>query len=292
MTHPRRPLVALVATLATLAGCTGEAPPPNSPPVNAPALPGVTFTGLPDRGAGVRASIDALVSDGSTILSVQTVDGLQAVPLLRSSTDAGATWTDGALSPAAAEATRVGEATLDVAAVTPRGEGRLWLAMGQKRDSLFAWTSSEARNWERTPITGIHPAKGERVSSVAGLDDGSFIAVGGRILDEKHLPRVWTSPDGIAWTAQKVPGEGWLNEVTASGTRVVAVGSRGLPALKNGRSQYSLLFTSTDRGVRWKRVSVQEPPSSSRFVSYLTDAVATASGFVVGGSFFDGVNDT
>lgn len=280
-------LFSLIVVLAVLlTGCTGDPPAPR-PPVNAPALPADVFPALPDHGSGVETTVEAMVSDGETTVMVATVEGRTSVPAFRYSTDAGATWADGALSDAAASATLVGEQALGIAAVGGSGTGQRWLAIGDRDDVLFAWTSADAKTWERTPITGINADKGERPLGVTGLDGGGFVAAGGRWRDDVYRPMVWTSPDGIAWTARQVPGEGVLREVVASGNRVVAVGERELSRVTKGRSQVSVLATSTDGGVRWRRVAVKEPATSGNFSSSLDHAVATPTGFVVGGSYYD-----
>ena len=283
-----RPSLLIVVLALLVSGCTGDPPSPR-PPVNAPALPAEVFPTLPDRGNGVETTVEAMAGDGETLVMVTTVEGRTSVPGLRYSTDAGATWQDGTLSDAAASATLVGEEALGVAAVAGSGAERRWLALGGKDDVLFAWTSADAKTWERTPITGIRTDNGERPLSATGLNSGGFVAVGGRWRDDIYRPMVWTSPDGIAWTARRIPGEGVLNEVVASGDRVLAVGERQLSRVTKGRSRVSLLATSTDGGVRWRRVAVKEPATSGDFSSSLDHAVATPAGFVVGGSYYDDV---
>lgn len=158
--------------------------------------------------------------------------------------------------------------------------------MGTKQRSLLAWTSEDAQTWERTPITGIDPTKGDQISSITGLDDGGFVAVGGRWKDDKTWPRMWTSPDGVAWTVRRSTGHGWLHEVASKGHRVVAVGSDSLDEVTKGRSQRSLLFFSVNSGATWTSFKVNEPADSRNFVSSLTDVVATETGFMVGGRYY------
>lgn len=277
-------------TLLVLAACTGEPPRPSP---SAPGLPADVFPGLPNLGAGVETTVEAMTGDGDTMLMVATIAGRISVPVLRYSTDAGATWHDGVPSAAAASAAAIGEEAVGVAAVAGTGPNRRWLSLTNKDEAaLFAWTSADAQTWERTPVVGIDPKKGEEVFSVAGLSGGGFVAVGGGWRHDKTWPMAWTSPDGITWTARKLPGEGHLREVVANGDRVVAVGRNELPRLRKGRSQLSLLFTSNDRGTRWRRVTVKEPATSGNFISSLSDAVATDKGFMVGGSYYDDIART
>lgn len=286
--HPRV-LTVLVTVALLLAGCTGDPSPSPRPsdPVNAPALPATAFAPLPGRGSGVETSIDAMVSDGDTLLMVATVTGRADLPVLRSSTDAGATWTDGGLTDEAAAASQVHERSVGVAAVARLGSERRWLALGETDDQTFAWTSSDAQIWARTPVVGIEPDN-DHVEGVAGFSGGGFVAVGYHWTAARSTPRIWRSPDGITWTPSKPPGgEGSLHEVATSGDQVVAVGSRDLTPMVKGRSGESLLFTSADRGVTWASVKVPEPSDSSNFSSSLDEVTETDSGFVVGGSYHD-----
>lgn len=287
MPRPRVLLPAVVTVLA-LIGCTGEPPAPGGPP--SPALPADVFPALPDRGPGIETRVEAMAGDGETLVMVATVEGRARVPVLRYSADAGATWRDAAPNGPASEAV-IGEEAVGVAAVATRGQHRQWLAIGTIDRTLFARTSSDARVWDRTPITGIDPGRGEQVTSVAGFDGGGFVAVGGRWRDEQTWPMAWTSPDGISWTPREIAGQGWLTEVATRGDRAVAVGHRQLPEMTRGRSQSSLLVTSVDRGAGWRGVAVKEPGTSGNFVSYLEHVVATGSGFVVGGGYYDRHSD-
>lgn len=290
--HPR--LAALCAALLILTGCTGDPTSlltPLTGQANAPGLPADVFPGLPDRGNGVNTAVEAMTGDGTTLVMVATVTGRVSVPVLRSSTDGGETWQDGRLSEQAEAASTVGETALQVAAVARDGGERRWLAMGQTDESLIAWTSHDAHTWQRSPVTGIRFRK-DVVTSVTGLVGGGFVAVGFAWRDDVRWPRVWTSADGAGWTMHKLPGEGWLVDVAANGDDVVAVGAHDLPQVKKGRSQYSLLFTSSDRGGTWKRRAVREPQSSDHFISQLSSVVATAGGFMVGGDYHDDYQDT
>lgn len=295
MTHRPRALATLVVLVLLLVGCTGETPPepvPTASPVNAPALPAAAFPALPARGSGVETTIEAMTGDGSTLVMVVTVEGRASLPVLRSSTDAGATWTDGRLTDEAARATEVGEAAVGVAAVARIGSERRWLALGETRDSIFAWTSADALTWARTPLVGID-ADNDQIQSVAGFAGGGFVAVGYTWTAARTTPRIWTSPDGITWTRSKPPaGEGSLSEVATSGDRVVAVGSHDLPAPVKGRSAEALLYTSIDRAGSWRSVRVREPSDSGNFIAQLGEVTDTDTGFVVGGSYYDKYEDT
>ena len=290
MKCPRVPLTALTALLVVFSACTGDPPAPSVPSAAA-ALPADVFPALPDAGTGITTEVEAMASDRETLVMVATVHGRTSFPVLRYSTDAGATWQDGALTPAASVASVVGEEAVGVAAVAANGTQRQWLALGTADRAMFAWTSADGRLWERTPVRGIDADQGDEVSDVAGLAGGGFVAVGGRKNDERALPGVWTSPDGITWTAQKTPATGWLNAVATSGDNVVAVGNTPLAEVTEGRSQRSLLVTSANRGASWREVTAKEPATSGAFFSYLDYAIATSSGFMVGGGYYDDHSD-
>ncbi|TDD77831.1 hypothetical protein [Actinomadura rubrisoli] len=79
-----------------------------------------------------------------------------------------------------------------------------------------AWRSSDLKGWRRTDVDGA-PA------DVAATTRG-YVAVGGR----EKAPAIWTSPDGVKWTAAKLPAglaAGSLSEVAAHGDALVAIGA-------------------------------------------------------------------
>lgn len=273
-----------------LAGCTGETPPPpsaSSSPVNAPALPADQLPPLADRANEADISVQELVSDGSTLVMVAGVDGRRSLPLFRWSNDAGATWADGQLTDDAARTTALDDLTIGVAAVASAGEQRTWLALGKTTDGVIAWTSADARAWNRTPVVGLDK-DADNIESVTGLTGGGFVAVGYAYTTGEAKPRIWNSPDGITWARAKVPvSVGTLSEVAARGDQLVVVGSHYLKTRRKGREAESLLLTSKNRGVTWASVRVREPADSGEFVSHLGEVAATRSGFVVGGSYYD-----
>lgn len=290
MSHRPRLMAALLVLALALAGCTGETPPPpsaNSSAVNAPALPPDQLPPLTGRGTGATITPHDLVSDGSTMVMVAGVDGRRSLPLLRWSADAGATWTDGQLTDDAARATEVDEVTSGIGAVARLGDERLWLAIGERADSLIAWTSADAKTWNRAPITGIS-GKNDHVQDITGLTGGGFVAVGQTWTVGVTKPAIWMSADGVTWKRTTSPApEGYLQEVAADGDQLVAVGGHELAERRNGRSGESLLFTSENRGVTWRAHTVAEPADSGKFHSSLGAVTATQSGFVIGGSYFD-----
>lgn len=281
----RRRFVSILAALVAcvlVTGCTLQ------PPPNVPDLPAERFGSLPDRERGIVTSARAFAQDGATLVAVVAVQGRVTVPQFWASDDAGLTWRQGALSAAAAEATRIGEGVLDVAAVSVRSGARRWLALGTKGDDRIAWTSTDARTWERAVVTGIDVRRAT-VNAVVGTPEG-FVMVGA-VRDEatdKDRPAAWVSQDGIAWRPGVVPGEGYLSDVAARGARLVAVGGHRRDARDaDGRLASPIVATSTDGGATWAPAVVAEPEASGNFHATLSRVAVTESGFVVGGAFYD-----
>ncbi len=62
----------MVLALLVLTACTSESP---RPPSNTPGLPADVFPGLPNLGAGVETTVEAMTGDGETMLMVATIEG-------------------------------------------------------------------------------------------------------------------------------------------------------------------------------------------------------------------------
>lgn len=288
--NPARATLRGAATLVTivlaLAGCT-PTPPPPAPPPNAPVLPAEQFPAFADRGDDVHTSVDAFAADGQDVVAIATATGRLSVPTFWYSPDAGATWQQGALTTPAAEATEIAEQASGLAAVRVTAEGRRWLALGSRDRTTIAWTSVDGQTWDRAPAVGIDRA----LSSLAGLaatPDG-FVLVGSSFDQEsnRRIPQAWTSPDGVTWSPQALPGHGWLSGVAVHESTVVAVGAEDLPKRdKKGRTRRPLILASTDGGASWQERDVPLPKASSGFNDYLTTVTRTPDGFIAGGSHF------
>ncbi|TDB80108.1 hypothetical protein E1264_34570 [Actinomadura sp. KC216] len=119
-----------------------------------------------------------------------------------------------------------------------------------------AWRSSDLRGWRRTALTG----SAADVIATAG----AYVAVGGR----DRAPAVWTSPDGLRWTAAKLPSglaTGPLTEVAAKGRTLVAIGAGAAP------------LVSVDGGTTWAQRVLGTDVTA-------TAVTATPNGFVVAAS--------
>ncbi len=142
-------------------------------------------------------------------------------------------------------------------------------ALGQAEAPLvpaFTWSEVEG-------LDGL--ADGHPVRIVASGPDGIRLLAGTRQREVKgggfrEDHRIWTSPDGVAWTPSTIKG--------ATALRAVAGGPQGFVALGSGSFAGDRLWHSND-GLRWTPVKL---PKGSQ--GDLNDVVATADGFAVGGA--------
>ncbi len=141
-------------------------------------------------------------------------------------------------------------------------------------------TSPDGLTWTRRST----PASVGLVRDVAWSGD-KFVAVGEGPGDrfvavgkDTTGPKFLTSPDGVTWSAQTIPADGYLSAVTWGGSQFVAVGTQGQP-----RRPLPLIVTSPD-GVMWTERS---PPASAeslegvawsgeRFVAVGTGTILTS----------------
>ncbi|WP_171064621.1 hypothetical protein [Actinomadura soli] len=119
-----------------------------------------------------------------------------------------------------------------------------------------AWRSADLRGWRRTVLDGS-------ATGITATAD-KYVAVGGR----DRAPAVWTSPDGMKWTAAKLPSglaTGPLTEVAANGKVLVAIGAGAAP------------LVSVDGGATWAPQALGTDVTA-------TAVTATPNGFVVAAS--------
>ncbi|MGC4955538.1 WD40/YVTN/BNR-like repeat-containing protein [Actinomadura citrea] len=121
-----------------------------------------------------------------------------------------------------------------------------------------AWRSADLRTWSRAGLDGA-PADVTATSR-------AYAAVGGR----GKVPAAWTSPDGLTWTAAKLPPglTAPLTQVAAKGDTLVAIAG-GAAAL-----------VSTDAGATWTRRDLGPGLTA-------TAIAATPGGFVAAASAKD-----
>lgn len=195
------------------------------------------------RRAGFPATAGLLtdaVRGGSGWLAVGRVSGTSPGPLALTSQD-GLTW-QRPVFPAGPP---------PVAAATgPSG----YVAVG----TGVAWRSADLRTWSRVGLDGA-PA------DVAATGRG-YAAVGGR----GKVPAAWTSPDGLTWTAARLPAglTAPLTQVAAKGGTLVAIAGD------------AAALVSTDAGATWTRRDLGPGLTA-------TALAATPRGFVAAASVKD-----
>ncbi|MFC9972360.1 hypothetical protein ACFVH6_15890 [Spirillospora sp. NPDC127200] len=165
-----------------------------------------------------------------------------ATPLMASSAD-GATWRT---TPAPR-----GMQTAAGVAHGPAGH----IVVGMAGGRAATWRSADLRTW--TP--GVGAVKGALdgpgwMSGVTATSQG-YAAVGGRRVQGKARPALWTSPDGVKWTAAPAPAlppgvvAGGYFQVVANGGTVVAL---GWGETAQGPAPTAFYGVSTDAGRTWQ----------------------------------------
>lgn len=157
-------------------------------------------------------------------------------------------------------------------------------------DLAPVWTSVDGLSWSRAPSD---PAfRGAWLRAVTAGGPG-LVAVGSTL----DGPQAWYSPAGTTWERASVPpappdvahdgrqADAWMQDVAATGDRLVAVGQIGLQVGENGVRYVPAMWTSTD-GVTWTEISLDEDVFPSE--SEVRSVAAGPGGFVaVGGIFRD-----
>lgn len=154
------------------------------------------------------------------------------------------------------EAVFGGEDGADMSSITAGGPG--YVAVGVAGDgteeasgvrNAAVWTSPDGITWTRVPHDdAVFGGEGsQKMVSVTAGGPG-LVAVGYRFDEPDRpgvYPGVWTSPDGLTWTAVPLEEEdGDMTSVIAGGPGLVAVGQEGWSAA---------VWTSPD-GLTWTRV--------------------------------------
>jgi hypothetical protein len=158
-------------------------------------------------------------------------------------------------------------------AVAATSLGYVALGFDPDTDEGLAWTSREGRAWSEAmvvPEFEVQPS----INDVVALGAG-FIAFGSTARDERAA--LWTSLDGRNW--QRVLGlptspNSTINSVTASGTRLVAVGA------SYGDGGTVALAWASDDGIDWQAVLDDTSAEAGEMVG----VVSVRSGFLAVGS--------
>ncbi|WP_067488795.1 hypothetical protein [Actinomadura hibisca] len=205
----------------------------------------------PDFGGGKaggpgqpRRHLTGVASGPSGWLAVGRVEMPKGgtAPLLASSAD-GASW----------RVTPAPRGMQTAAGAVHGGFGHVVVGMSGGRPA--AWRSVDLKMW----IPGFGAVKGAFdepgwMSGVAVTSQG-YAAAGGRSVQGKARPALWTSPDGVKWTAAPAPTlppgvvAGGYFQVVANGGTVVALGW-GDPA--PGKPPVAFYGVSTDAGRTWQ----------------------------------------
>jgi hypothetical protein len=129
------------------------------------------------------------------------------------------------------------------------------------------------------PYTGTHPIlriPGQAtIADVTALPSGGFVAVG--YVPPDWIPVAWTSPDGLTWSIHLTIGA-----TTFTFPVSLAAGADGGVVAVGRSGQKPVAWTSAD-GVAWQERSVPLLEESD-VAERMTTVVASASGFVAGGS--------
>lgn len=168
-------------------------------------------------------------------------------------------------------------------AVSAYGKG--WLVVGYRRDngkvSAAIWRSADGASW--LPGTGVKPddllatsdITERTINDVVAVGTTAY-AVGGAEKNGTSQPTIYTSTDGLRWSAQVLapPGGsvgGELKTVSAlpNGTLVAA----GVTGTAEGR-QAAVAYTSTDKGKTWAPLTL---PAASAAAGPSERAAATDS---------------
>lgn len=119
------------------------------------------------------------------------------------------------------------------------------------------WVSDDqGTNWERVPHDDEVFLAG-RVNDVTVSEDGSWIAVGARSVDDGNRASVWRSPDGRVWeivapTTTDATDDQSMHVVAPGGDGLVAMGRDG-----SGQQRVDPVWTSSD-GVTWRRAPLPD----------------------------------
>lgn len=238
----------------------------------APSIPPVTGGGLghPGHFTGQGHLVDVVAgSDGRLVAVGYAFPGWLASAW---TSDDGTHWLHHDIG--------AGEETFLFAVAT---DGSRYVAVGRAGAAAAAWISTDGVAWERAPdAPELHGEPEAHMTSVVRGPDG-FVAGGwAGLFTETVEPRLWTSPDGLAWTPaiQTTPtiAEGRVLSIAAGPSGFLAVGTTGPEARPTG----SATWTSPD-GAAWTRIDPALPGEGGLMVS----AIPTAAGFLVVGSDLD-----
>jgi hypothetical protein len=171
--------------------------------------------------------------------------------------------------------------------------------VGTAGASAAAWRSADLKVWTRGGNAGKRDLDGPGWMRDVASTGKAYVAVGGRRPAKPakpaapgavpaELPAVWTSADGLKWTAVAPPAlpqglaSGAFTQVVARGDALVALGSGRTAAAANAPARALAFYAhSADGGRTWRTGGV---PAGTPAGAALTAVTATAKGFLLAGA--------
>lgn len=155
------------------------------------------------------------------------------------------------------------------------------LAFGQADvNHAGVWRSVDGQTWEAGSVPELPKEFGGGLNDITVTEDGylGLVALGQPQGSEQITSALYTSPDGLVWTAASAPVEGnWVGSaVAAVGSRIVVAGGSG--AFGEVSDENSGVFVSDDGGKSWQRTT-----DTAALGGQITDLVADDSRLVAVG---------
>ena len=144
-----------------------------------------------------------------------------------------------------------------------------FVAVGSGSNGAVVVTSLDGRHWDRT---GDALVFGSAVTDDVFGDDTGFQIVG----SSADQPTIWTSPDGLAWSAETLDDSvGAVRSMATGNGYAVLVGSRSILDVKSGSARVGAAW-SRDHGGAWKLATLVGTSQSGE----LTAVAWTGNGFL------------
>lgn len=296
-----RPLAwaaAIVAVVAAVAVVADDRPPSLARPGAWSMVPEAAAVFAAPAGADrTEANVSAVVPYRGGLVAVgSVVDGSDSVAAAWRSDD-GRTWARVSSDSFVPVDDPLGQHVAAMVSVTVK-DGRL-VALGVTTASSAAggafrpavWTSDDGLDWQRHDLPQQEPVPTAYVNQSTSAMPSALVATPHAVLafltvdgsgdvGGKPRTRMFSSPDGVAWSPIDAPGlDGpgvTLLGAVADRGRAVVFGSEGVT---NGRPA---AWTSADDGATWQPVSL--PYESDRPYGEVTHVVTTSSGLLLLGT--------
>lgn len=166
----------------------------------------------------------------------------------------------------------------DVSVVSATGGPRGYVILGKLAVPghgcvADVWWSPNMTSWTRARDANV-TAGSSQTLAVAALSDG-FVSVG----SHNGQPAVWVTTDGVTWRTIVLPGpdNAQLNQIAATGTRVIATGGSD----GQGAGTPAFAVSSRDGGASWQQEVLRLPQPDT----VVTALAAGNQGFVAAGQY-------